>query len=177
MLNPAKDVDAITDISIAELFAGKEDAFFACTAEACMEVMRYHGIDPSGLRVTIMGRSLTVGKPLAIMMLNADATVTVCHSHTPEEDQIKACREADIVVLATGRTQAYGSRYFRDGQIILDVGTGTGRDGKMHGDLDIEEILETGVISDLAYTPVPGGIGRVTTAILLRNIIKAARKG
>ena len=177
MLNPAKDVDAITDISIAQLFAGREDAFYACTAEACMEVMRYHGIDPSGRKVTILGRSLTVGKPLAIMMLNADATVTVCHSRTPEEDQIKACREADIVVLATGRTQAYGSRYFRDGQIILDVGTGTGRDGKMHGDLDIEEIKETGEISDLAYTPVPGGIGRVTTAILLRNIIKAAKKG
>ena len=149
----------------------------ACTAEACMEVMRYHGIDPAGRRVTILGRSLTVGKPLAIMMLNADATVTVCHSRTPEEDQIKACRDADIVVLATGRTQAYGSRFFRNGQVILDVGTGTGRDGKMHGDLDIEEIMEKGEISDLDYTPVPGGIGRVTTAILLRNIIKAAKKG
>ena len=177
MLNPSKDVDAITDISIAELFAGKDDAFFACTAEACMEVMRHHGIDPAGRRVTILGRSLTVGKPLAIMMLNADATVTICHSRTPEEDQISACKSADIVVLATGRTQSYGSRYFRDGQIVLDVGTGTGRDGKMHGDLDIEEIKESGEISDLTYTPVPGGIGRVTTAILLRNIIKAAKRG
>ncbi|MBQ9272428.1 MAG: bifunctional 5,10-methylenetetrahydrofolate dehydrogenase/5,10-methenyltetrahydrofolate cyclohydrolase [Mogibacterium sp.] len=176
MLSPAKDVDAITDISIAELFAGKEDAFYACTAEACMEVMRYHGIDPAGRRVTIVGRSLTVGKPLAIMMLNADATITICHSRTPEEDQIKACRDADIVVLATGRTQGYGSKYFRDGQIVLDVGTGTGRDGKMHGDLDIDEIKESGEISDLTYTPVPGGIGRVTTALLLRNIIKAAKK-
>lgn len=176
MLNPAKDVDAITDQSIADLFSGKEDAFNACTAEACMEVLRYHGIDPDGKNVTILGRSLTVGKPLAIMMLNADATVTVCHSHTPEEDQIEYCRDADIVVLATGKTQGYDSRYFRDGQIILDVGTGTGRDGKMHGDLDIDEIKESGKISDLTYTPVPGGIGKVTTAILLRNIIKAADK-
>jgi len=176
MLNPAKDVDAITDISIAELFTGKEDAFFACTAEACMEVMHHYGIDPSGRRVTIVGRSLTVGKPLAIMMLNEDATITVCHSKTPKEDQIKACREADIVVLATGMTQGYGTEYFRDGQIVLDVGTGTGRDGKMHGDLDIDEIKEKGEITDLTYTPVPGGIGRVTTALLLRNIIKAARR-
>jgi len=176
MLNPAKDVDAITDISIAELFTGKEDAFFACTAEACMEVMHHYGIDPSGRRVTIVGRSLTVGKPLAIMMLNEDATITVCHSKTPKEDQIKACRDADIVVLATGMTQGYGTEYFRDGQIILDVGTGTGRDGKMHGDLDIDEIKEKGEITDLTYTPVPGGIGRVTTALLLRNIIKAARR-
>ena len=176
MLNPAKDVDAITDISIAHLFAGREDAFYACTAEACIEAMRYHGIDPAGKKVTVMGRSLTVGKPLSIMLLNLNATVTICHSWTPEEDRIEACRNADIVVLATGHTQGYGSRYFRDGQVILDVGTGTGRDGKMHGDLDIEEIKESGAITDLAYTPVPGGIGVVTTAILLRNIIKAARK-
>lgn len=176
MLNPAKDVDAITDISIAELFVGKEDAFYACTAEACMEVLHHYDIDPAGRRVTIIGRSLTVGKPLAIMMLNSNATITVCHSGTPKEDQIKACRDADIVVLATGMTQGYGSEYFRDGQIVLDVGTGTGRDGKMHGDMDIEEIKERGEISDLTYTPVPGGIGRVTTALLLRNIIKAAGK-
>lgn len=176
ILNPAKDVDAITDISIAELFAGKEDAFYACTAEACMEVLRHNGMSAAGRKVTIVGRSLTVGKPLAIMMLNDDATVTVCHSRTPRDDVAAACRNADIVVLATGRIQSYGTDYFRDGQIILDVGTGQGRDGKMHGDLDIDEIIERGVINDLTYTPVPGGIGSVTTAILLRNIIKAARK-
>lgn len=176
MLNPVKDVDAVTDISIADLFEDREDAFYACTAEACMEVLRYHGIDIAGRKVTILGRSRTVGKPLAIMMLNRDATVTVCHSQTPVEDQIAACRNADIVVLATGVTQGFGSEYFRNGQIILDVGTGTGRDGKMHGDLDIEGIMADGEITDLTYTPVPGGIGRVTTAILLRNIIKAAKK-
>lgn len=176
ILKPDKDVDAITDISIAQLFTGKEDAYFACTAEACMEVMHHYGISAEGRKVTIVGRSLTVGKPLAIMMLNENATITVCHSRTPREDQIAACRNADIVVLATGRTEGYGTEFFRDGQIILDVGTGTGRDGRMHGDLDIEEIKETGEITDLTYTPVPGGIGRVTTALLLRNIIKAANR-
>jgi len=176
MLKPDKDVDAITDISIAELFVGKADAFYACTAEACMDVMHYYGISAEGKKVTIVGRSLTVGKPLAIMMLNDNATITVCHSKTPVEDQIEACRNADIVVLATGRTQGYGPEYFRDGQIVLDVGTGTGRDGKMHGDLDIDAVMESGEITDFTYTPVPGGIGRVTTAILLRNIIKAANR-
>ncbi len=176
MLSPVKDVDAITDISIADLFSGKENAFYACTAEACMEVLKYYGISPEGKKVTIIGRSQTVGKPLAIMMLNSNATVTICHSKTPEEDQIAASRNADIVVLATGVTQGYGTDYFRDGQIVLDVGTGTGSDGRMHGDLDIDEIIHSGKISDLAYTPVPGGIGKVTTAILLRNIIKAAEK-
>ena len=176
ILNPAKDVDAITDISIAETFLGKEDAFNACTAEACMEMLRNYGIDPAGRRVTIIGRSLTVGKPLAVMMLNANATVTVCHSQTPEEDQIKACKDADIVALATGMTQGFGSRFFRNGQIILDVGTGTDEDGNMRGDLDIDEIRDSGEITDLTYTPVPGGIGMVTTAVLMRNIIKAAGK-
>ena len=174
MLNPEKDVDAITDFSMADLFVGKEDAFFACTAEACMEIVRYHGIELAGKKVTVLGRSITVGKPIALMMLAKNATVTICHSGTPKEDTVKACRDADIVVLATGRTECFGSEYFRDGQIILDVGTGTGADGQMHGDLNIEEIKAGGEISELTYTPVPGGIGRVTTSILLRNIIKAA---
>jgi methylenetetrahydrofolate dehydrogenase (NADP+)/methenyltetrahydrofolate cyclohydrolase len=141
-----------------------------------MEVLKYYGISPEGKKVTIIGRSQTVGKPLAIMMLNSNATVTICHSKTPPDDQISASRNADIVVLATGLTQGFGPEYFRDGQIILDVGTGTGRDGRMHGDLDLDEIIQSGKITDLTYTPVPGGIGRVTTAILLRNIIKAAEK-
>ena len=176
MLNPEKDVDAITDISMADLFVGKEDAFFACTAEACMEIVRYHGIELAGKKVTVLGRSITVGKPIAMMMLARNATVTICHSGTSQEDTVKACKNADLVVLATGRTGKFGSEYFRDGQIILDVGTGTGADGKMHGDLNIEELKAGGEISDLTYTPVPGGIGRVTTSILLRNIIKAAGK-
>lgn len=177
MLNPDKDVDAITDNSVAELFAGKKDAFYACTAEACMEILRHYDISPDGKRVTIVGRSLTAGKPLAVMMMNENATVTVCHSHTSKEDQIKACRDADIVALATGNILGYGSEYFRDGQVVLDIGTGEGPDGKMHGDLNIDEIKASGSISDMAYTPVPGGIGAVTTAVLLRNIIKAVGRG
>lgn len=177
MLNPAKDVDAITDNSIAELFAGKKDAFYACTAEACMEILSHYGIGVDGKRVTIIGRSLTAGKPLAVMMMNEHATVTVCHSHTPREDQIKACRDADIVALATGNILGYGSEFFRDGQVVLDIGTGVGPDGKMHGDLNIDEIKASGEISELTYTPVPGGLGAVTTAVLLRNILKAVGKG
>lgn len=176
MLNPEKDVDAITDISIADTFIGKEDSFYACTAEACVELINYYDIPLEGKNVTIVGRSLTVGKPLSMMLLNRDATVTICHSKTPREEQMKACKNANIVILATGLTGGYGSDYFRDGQIIIDVGTGTGKDGKMHGDLDIEEIEASGKITELTYTPVPGGVGRATTALLLRNIVKAAEK-
>lgn len=174
MLNPAKDVDAITDRSIADTFLGRKDAFYSCTAEACIEALKYFEIDLDGRNVAVIGRSNSVGKPLAVMLMNMNATVTVCHSHTSVDDQIKACRNADIVVLATGRASAYGSEYFHDGQIILDVGTSTGEDGKLHGDLNIEEITQNKVINDLSYTPVPGGIGKITTALLLRNIIKSA---
>ena len=174
MLNPAKDVDAITDKSMAELFVGVRDAIQPCTAEAVMEILHHHRIKLEGRKVAILGRSITVGKPVAMMMLRENATVTVCHSGTPVNDLVRICKDADIVVLATGLTQHFGSEFFRDGQIVLDVGTGMGRDGKMHGDLDIEEITSGGAIKDFYYTPVPGGIGRVTTSILLRNIIKAA---
>ena len=176
LLNPSKDVDAVTDISIARTITGKSDLFHACTAESCMEMLRYYDIDPAGKKVTIVGRSLTVGKPLAMLMMNSDATVTVCHKQTSHEDVVAACKSADIIVLATGKTEGYGAEYFRDGQIILDVGAGTGRDGKLHGDLDIEDIKASGTITDMTYTPVPGGIGMVTTVLLLRNIIKAAAR-
>ncbi|MCQ2567458.1 MAG: bifunctional 5,10-methylenetetrahydrofolate dehydrogenase/5,10-methenyltetrahydrofolate cyclohydrolase [Mogibacterium sp.] len=173
-LTPSKDIDAVTDISIAGLFAGK-DTFMACTAEATMELLKHYDIDVCGKKVVILGKSITVGRPLTIMMINASATVTVCHSKTPHEDIVAACRNADIVVLATGLTESFGSEYFRDGQIVVDIGTGTGKDGRMHGDLNIDEIRESGVINDLTYTPVPGGVGAVTTAILMRNVIRASK--
>ncbi|NLY87056.1 MAG: bifunctional 5,10-methylenetetrahydrofolate dehydrogenase/5,10-methenyltetrahydrofolate cyclohydrolase [Clostridiales bacterium] len=174
IIHPSKDIDAVTDISIAGLFTGKKDIYLPCTANSCMEFLKHYGISVEGKKVTIIGRSLTVGKPLSVLMLAANATVTVCHSKTTQEDQIAACKNADIVVLATGKVEGYGTEYFRDGQIVLDVGTGTGKDGKMHGDLDMREIQESDIIKDFTYTPVPGGIGKVTTAILLRNIIKSA---
>lgn len=173
-LIPSKDIDAVTDISIAGLFAGK-DTFMACTAEATMELLKHYNIDVCGKKVVILGKSITVGRPLTIMMINACATVTVCHSKTPHEDLVAACHNADIVVLATGLTENFGSEFFRDGQIVVDIGTGTGKDGKMHGDLNIDEIRESGVINDLTYTPVPGGVGAVTTAILMRNVIRASK--
>lgn len=176
MLNPEKDVDAITETSMARTFVGKKDVFHACTAEACMEVAKFYGIELEGKKVTIIGRSLTVGKPLSMMMLNENATVTVCHSYTSKEDQITACKNADIVVLATGNKSYYGSEYFRNGQVVLDVGSSIDENGKLCGDLNIDEIEHSGVITDFSYTPVPGGIGKVTTALLLRNIITAAEK-
>lgn len=174
LLDPAKDVDANTDASYAKLFANRKDAFFACTAEACMEMIRFYEGDLTGKKVTIVGRSLRVGKPLMLMAMNANATVTVCHTRTRKEDLVAAVENADIVVLATGQIESFDSGFFHEGQIIIDVGTGTGSDGKMAGDLNAKELQRTGLPETIKYTPVPGGVGTVTTAILLRNVVKAA---
>lgn len=176
MLSPQKDVDAITDISIADTFVGKSDSFYACTAEACIELLDYYNIPIEGSKITVVGRSLTVGKPLSVMLINRNATVTVCHSKTSKDNLIEACLNADIVVLATGQTGSFDSNYFTEGQVVIDVGTGTGSDGKMHGDLNIEEIETSKKINNLKYTPVPGGVGIATTTLLLRNIIKATKR-
>lgn len=106
------------------------------------------------------------------MMMNENATITVCHTRTKEEDAISASKNADIVILATGQTGAYDRKYFSDGQVVVDVGTGRGRDGKIAGDFNAEDVLESGL--DVKYTPVPGGVGAVTTTILMRHVIKAA---
>lgn len=175
ILNPAKDVDAITDTSIAKTFKANKDVFYQCVALACVEVLNYYKVDIAGKKVTILGRSTTVGKPISLMMLNENASVSICHSKTPMQDQIEACRNADIVILATGITEGYGCEYFKDGQIVLDVGTGVGRDGKIHGDLDINDVMHNSNIKNLRYTPVPGGLGQITTVALLRNVIKGVR--
>lgn len=174
LLDPSKDVDANTDASYARLFANKKDAFFACTAESCMEIIRHYEGDMTGKKMTIVGRSLRVGKPLMLMAMNANATVTVCHTRTRKEDLLAACGNADIIVLATGQIESFDSTFFHDGQVIVDVGTGTGSDGKMAGDLNAKELESSGMPENIKYTPVPGGVGTVTTAILLRNVVKAA---
>lgn len=176
ILDPSKDIDAITDKSYANLFANDKDAFFACTAESCMEILKFYGISLSGKQVTIVGRSMRVGKPLMLMMMNENATVTVCHTKTNDNNLKEACSRADVVVLATGQIESYSPRLFRDGQVIIDVGTGTGRDGRLAGDFDSKALDMTGMPESLSYSPVPGGVGTVTTALLLRNVLKAAER-
>ena len=172
ILDPKKDIDAITDTSYISLLNGDREAYHACTASACIRIIKYYSGDMTGKKITVVGRSMRVGKPAALMAINEDATITVCHSMTKREDLISACKSADIVVLATGLTEHYGPEYFSDGQMIIDAGIGTGRDGKIAGDLDVDAI-ESSDLKDLKYTPVPGGVGAVTTIQLMRNVIKA----
>lgn len=170
-LAPEKDIDGISSASLAGVFADTGEGFPPATAQACLEVLDYYGIPVEGARVVVLGRSLVIGRPVAMMLLARHATVTLAHSRTA--DVAAHTREADIVVCATGRARAYGPEYFSAGQTVLDVGINFDEEGNLCGDVDfaaVEPVLgETG-----ALTPVPRGIGGVTTTVTMAHVVKAA---
>ena len=164
-LLPEKDVDGMTTRSLGALVTGAA-GFAPCTAEACMELLRAHGIDPAGRRVTVVGRSLVIGRPAALLLTRADATVTLCHRKTP--DLAARCRDADILLAAAGAPGLITTDFVRPGQIVLDAGATALPDGTLRGDVAPE------AAAIAVCTPVPGGIGSVTTALLLRHTVQAA---
>lgn len=169
-LDPAKDIDGITRGSLATLLAGTGEGFAPCTAAACIDILDHYGINPQGKKAVVLGRSLVIGKPVALMLLARNATVTVCHSRT--QDLASAVRDADIVVCATGRAHAYGADLFAPGQTVLDVGINFDDEGNLCGDADFDAVES--VVS--AITPVPRGVGSVTTVAMLRNVVIAAER-
>ena len=177
-LDPKKDVDCMTDLSNAGVFEGRADLGFApCTPAACMEILDYYGIDCKGKNAVVIGRSLVVGKPAAMMLLGKNATVTVCHTKT--EDLPGICRKADILVSAAGVLGSLTKDFVRPGQVVIDVSmnwnpekiTAKGKGG-MSGDCVFEEVEH---IVD-AITPVPGGVGSVTTSVLMKHVVEAAER-
>lgn len=169
-LDPAKDVDCMTDSSMTGVFTGKTIGFPPCTAQACMEILDHYQIDCTGKRAVIVGRSLIVGKPAAMMLLSKNATVTICHTKT--KDMPSVVREADIVIAAAGHQDVIDSSCLRPGQIVIDVGINVNREGKLCGDV---EFAQAEPIVD-AITPVPGGVGSVTTSVLVGHVVEAAVK-
>lgn len=169
-LAPEKDIDGITDQSLAGVFTNVDIGFPPCTAQACMEILNYYGVELFGKRATVVGRSLVVGKPAAMMLDKKNATVTMCNSRT--RDLAAVCREADVVVVAMGRMGAVGGDCLREGQIVVDVGIHVGDDGHLCGDVrfDEAEAIVAGI------TPVPGGVGTVTTSVLVEHVVEAAEK-
>lgn len=168
-LAPEKDLDGMGCRALGALFAGREDAFAPCTAQACLEMLKYYGIDPAGKRAAVVGRSLVIGRPVGQLLLQADATVTLCHSRTPELPAV--CREADILIVAVGRAGMIGAEHTRPGQVILDVGVNS-VEGKLCGDVRTEEAEETAA----AVSPVPGGVGAVTPSVLMAHLVEAAER-
>lgn len=168
MIDPAKDLDGISPVNMAKVFAGDAAGFAPCTAEAVVEVLKAYEIPITGKRVTIVGRSLVVGKPLSMLMLRENATVMICHTKTA--DLKAACRQAEILVAAAGRAQMLNGDYVGDGAVVIDVGINADADGKLCGDVDFDSIQQKAAMA----TPVPGGVGTVTTAVLAKHLMRAA---
>ena len=169
-LDPRKDMDGITDGSLAGVFTNTALGYPPCTAQACLEILKFYGIPLSGRRAVVVGRSLVVGKPAAMMLDRENATVTLCNSRT--RDLPEVCREADIVVVAMGKAGAVGAEHLREGQVVVDVGIHVNEEGKLCGDVrfgEAEPLVE-------AITPVPGGVGTVTTSVLVSHVVEAAEK-
>ena len=178
-LDPKKDVDCMTDLSNAGVFEGRSDLGFApCTPAACMEILDYYGIDCKGKNAVVIGRSLVVGKPAAMMLMAKNATVTVCHTKTVDTAAI--ARQADILVSAAGVLGSLTRDYVRPGQVVIDVSinwdenkpNAKGGKGGIAGDAvydEVEPIVE-------AITPVPGGVGSVTTSVLIGHVVEAAER-
>ncbi|MBQ3384931.1 MAG: bifunctional 5,10-methylenetetrahydrofolate dehydrogenase/5,10-methenyltetrahydrofolate cyclohydrolase [Erysipelotrichaceae bacterium] len=168
-IDPVKDVDGCSDSSLGSIFIDKECGFAPCTAEAVMETLKYYNVDVKGKNVAVIGRSLVVGKPLAMLLMNRNATVTVCHTKTKDVPSIT--RQADIVICCTGRMESINAEYVSEGQTVIDVGIKYNETKqKLCGDVLFEEVEP---IVD-RITPVPGGIGSVTTSVLTRHVVKAA---
>lgn len=170
MLSPEKDIDGISLASLASVFTDSSDGFPPCTAQACVEILDFYKIPLVGKHVVVIGRSLVVGKPVSMMLLRRNASVTICHSRT--ENLPELCRTADIVICAVGRARAFGKEYFRAGQTVLDVGINFDSHGTLCGDVNFDEVEP---VVD-AITPVPGGIGTVTTSVTMAHVVDAAEK-
>ena len=170
-LAPEKDVDGITDGSMAGVFTGNGKGYPPCTAQACMEILDFFKIDCTGKRAAVIGRSLVVGRPAAIMLQQRNATVTMCHTKTVDMPSI--VRNAEIVIVAAGKIRAINKDYFSPGQVVIDVGINwDDAANKLAGDVDFDEAEP---IVD-SITPVPGGVGTVTTSVLVSHVVDAAKK-
>ena len=157
-----------TDSSLRRVFVGRGPGFCPCTPEAVLAMLEFYRVPLDGARVCVLGRSLVVGRPLSLLLTARNATVTLCHTHT--RDAAALCREADIVVAAAGCAGFVTADYARPGQVVIDVGTSPDAAGKLRGDADFEALRPlVGAIS-----PVPGGVGAITTTLLLRHVIEAA---
>lgn len=169
-LAPEKDVDGITNGSNAGVFTATSLGFPPCTPQACMEILGHYGIDPTGKKAVVVGRSLVVGKPAAMMLIQKNATVTICHTRTV--DMPAVCREAEILIVAAGRAKMVDKSYLSSGQIVLDVGINVDADVNMCGDVNFAEAES--IVK--AITPVPGGVGTVTTSVLVKHVVEAAER-
>lgn len=166
-ISPIKDVDCMNSVNLEKVFEGDKNGFAPCTPSAVVEMLKYYDIELEGANVVIINRSMVVGKPLSMMLLSENATVTICNSKTKNLSEITS--RADIVVTAVGRPKFFDSRYFNENSVVIDVGINQDDNGKICGDVDYIDVKD----KVKAITPVPRGVGGVTTYVLLKNLVKA----
>jgi len=167
-IDPAKDLDGISPVNRAKVFAGEADGYAPCTAEAVIEVLKAFEIPMTRKRAVVVGRSMVVGRPLSMLFLKENATVTVCHTKTA--DLQEECKRAEILVAAVGKAGMLDKEYVADGAVVIDVGINVDENGKLCGDVKWDGLEERAA----AATPVPGGVGAVTTAVLCKHLAQAA---
>lgn len=170
IINPEKDVDCMSPVNAAKIFAGDRTGYGPCTAEAVMEMLKFYGVELKGRNVTVVGRSMVVGKPLAMMLLHEHATVTVCHTKTVNLPVI--CRNADILIAAAGKAGMITADMVGDKAVVADVGINVDEAGNLCGDVDFEKVEQKASY----ISPVPGGVGGITTSVLAEHVLRAARK-
>lgn len=169
-LRPDKDIDGMTSGSLAKVFCGDATGFAPCTAEAVVRLLTHEQVPLEGQNVVVLGRSLVVGKPLAVLLLARNATVTVCHSKTRALS--KVCAGADVLVAAIGKARMVDDTYIKPGAAVVDVGINVDENGALCGDVDTEAALKTAG----SVTPVPGGLGAVTSWLLIEHVVRAAEQ-
>ena len=171
MLNPAKDIDGCTDLSLAGVFTNSGTGFPPCTAQAAMEILHHFGIPIKGKKAAVIGRSLVIGRPVAMMLMHENATVVNCHTRTSDVPSVT--RQADILITASGQLHSVTKEYTNPGQVVIDVGINWDEaKGGISGDVAFEDV-EPCVA---AITPVPGGVGSVTTCVLISHVVEAAKR-
>ena len=170
-LSPKKDVDGITSGSMAKVYSGAGDGFSPCTAQSVMEILRHYGVQLSGKRVAVIGRSLVIGRPVSMLLMAENATVAICHTKTVNTAEIAS--QADIVITAAGKAESIGREFFREGQTVIDVGINWSEEKqKLVGDVKFDEVSPK-----CSYiTPVPGGVGPMTIVSLMKNTLLAGKK-
>ncbi|MBP5231583.1 MAG: bifunctional 5,10-methylenetetrahydrofolate dehydrogenase/5,10-methenyltetrahydrofolate cyclohydrolase [Clostridia bacterium] len=169
VLDPEKDVDGMTERNALRVYFGDRAGFAPCTPQAVLEMLDYYGYDVCGKNVAVIGRSRVVGRPLAMLLLSRNATVTVCHTKTRRLNEI--CRNADVVVACAGSPRMVDETFVRPETVLLDVGINA-CEGGVCGDADYEKVLPAA----FAVTPVPGGVGSVTTSVLLKHVVESAER-
>lgn len=169
-LDPRKDVDSMTVASLHTVFTGRGDGYPPCTPRSCIELLDHYGYEIAGKRVVVIGRSLVIGKPVSLMLQARDGTVTICHRKTVDLPAV--CREAEILVVAAGEPGLVDATFTNPDQVVIDVGINAAPDGTICGDVRFEEVEPL----VRAISPVPRGVGSVTTAVLCKHVIEAAER-